>query len=74
MPWCGYWGTAVTPFSWILPLIGFAFMIVMFFVCLRVFGFGCMGGRRRTSGGVSDVQREVESLKDDVRKSKHHPI
>ncbi len=51
---------------WILPLIGLVFMGVMLFVCSR--GFGCMGGRRRTSGDLSGVQRDLESLKEDVRK------
>ncbi|BDG05670.1 hypothetical protein [Anaeromyxobacter oryzae] len=70
MPWCGYWGTTAA-YWWILPLIGFVLMGIMFFVCFR--GFGCMGGRRRTSGDVSGLQREVETLKDDVRKLMRNP-
>ncbi len=66
MPWCASWGTAGSAFWWVLPLIGLAFMAVMFFACFR--GFGCMGGRRRTSGELSDLHREVESLKEDVRR------
>ena len=68
MPWCGYWGTAVGGYWWILPLIGLVFMGVMLFVCFRGFGFGCMGGRRRISGERSDMEREVEKSKEDVRK------
>jgi hypothetical protein len=68
MPWCGYWGTAVGGYWWILPLIGLVFMGVMFFVCFRGFGFGCMGGHRRTSRERSDLEREVEKSKEDVRK------
>jgi len=74
MPWCGTWGTAGSGFWWVLPLIGLVVMGVMFFVCFRGFGgFGCMGGRRRTSGELSDLQREVESLKEDVRKLVRQP-
>jgi hypothetical protein len=69
MPWCGYWGTAGSAFWWVLPLIGIVVMGAMFFVCTR--GFGCMSGRRRTSGELSDLQRDVESLKEDVRKLAH---
>ncbi len=45
MPWCGIWGTAVTPLWWILPLIGLVFVAVMFFFCFR-----CFGGFRRMTG------------------------
>jgi hypothetical protein len=64
MPWCGYWGTTGAAYWWILPLIGLVLTGIMFFACSR--GFGCMGGRRRTSD-VSSLQREVERLKEDVR-------
>ncbi len=43
MPWCGIWGTAVTPLWWILPLLGLVFVAIMLFVCFRCFGrFGRM--------------------------------
>ncbi len=71
MPWCGYWGTTGIAYAWILPLIGLVLMGVMFFVCSR--GFGCMGRRRHSSGDVSGLQREVESLKEDVRKLLRNP-
>ncbi len=71
MPWCGYWGTAFGGFWWLLPLLGLVFMGLMYLVCFR--GFGCMGGRRRASGELSDLHREVESLKEDVRKLLHQP-
>ncbi len=57
MPWCGSWGTAGSAFWWVLPLIGLAFMALMFFVCFRGFGFGCMGRRRRSAAELSDLQR-----------------
>ena len=71
MPWCGYWGTAGSAYWWILPLIGLVVMGIIFFVCSR--GFACMGGRRRASGEFSDLRREVEGLKEDVRKLAHQP-
>lgn len=74
MPWCGYWGTVGGGFWWLLPLAGLVFMGLMFFVCFRGFGgFGCMGGRRRASGELSDLQREVESVKGELRKLQGQP-
>jgi hypothetical protein len=58
-------------FWWILPLIGLVFMGIMFFVCSR--GFGCLGRHRRTSGEFSNLHREVETLKEDVRKLVREP-
>jgi hypothetical protein len=73
MPWCGTWGAALGGYWWILPLIGLVFMGVLFFVCFRHFGAGCMAGLRRSPGELSDLQRQVESLKEDVRKLGHQP-
>ena len=66
MPWCGYWGTAGSAFWWAPPLIVFVLMGVMFFGCLR--GFGCMGRRRATAYGFSDVQQKIQELQEDVEK------
>ena len=71
MPWCGYWGASGGGFWWLLPLIGLVLMGVMLFVCFR--GFGCMGRRRGTSGELSDLRREFESLKEDARKLARQP-
>lgn len=70
MPWCGYWGTGGIALWWVLPLIGLVLMGVMSFICFRRFGIACMGGRRRRSGELSGLQREVEALKDEIRKLK----
>jgi hypothetical protein len=71
MPWCGTWGAAVGGFWWIFPLLGLVFMGLMIFLCFRGFGFACMG--RRRPGELSDLQREVENLKEDVRKLSRQP-
>ncbi len=71
MPWCGFWGTTGAAYWWILPLIGLVLMGVMFFVCFR--GSGCMRGWQRTSGDLPGLQRDLESLKDDVRKLRRDP-
>ena len=71
MPWCGLWGTTGAAYWWILPLIGLVLMGVMFFVCFR--GSGGMCGRRRSPGELSTLQREVDSLKEDVRKLLRNP-
>jgi hypothetical protein len=66
MPWCGYWGAPVGGFWWLMPLFGLAFMGIMAFLCFR--GMGWMAARRRSGGEVSDLQREVTSLREEVRK------
>ncbi len=76
MPCFGFSGTAVG-FWWVLPLVGLLFMGLVFFVCFRGFrgagAYGCMGGRRHASGELSDLQREIASLKEDVRKLERQP-
>jgi hypothetical protein len=71
MPWCGF-GTAIGGFWWLFPLVGLVFMGLMIFVCFRGFGVACMGRRERPSE-LSDLQREVQSLKEDVRKLLRQP-
>lgn len=71
MPWCGDWGTSGSPYWWVLPLIGVAVLGVMFFACSR--RCGCMRGRRRSPSEPSDLQREVEALKEAVRKLARQP-
>lgn len=71
MPWCGFWGVNGAAYWWVLPLIGLVVMGAMLLVCFR--GFGCMGGRRRGPGDGPDLRREVESLKEDVRKLQRNP-
>ncbi len=65
MPWCGGWGTT-SELWWLMPLFGLLFMAGMALLCFR--GFGCMPSSRRRPGDVADLQRDVQSLKDDVRK------
>lgn len=66
MPWCGAWGT-MGGWWWVFPLLGLAMMALFAFVCLR--GIGCMGWRRGPRGDdVAALHREIQALKDDVRK------
>ena len=64
MPWCGWWGTT-TEFWWLMPLFGMLFMALMAFLCFRA--FGCMPLGRRRPGELAELQRDVQSLKEDVR-------
>ncbi len=77
MPCFGFLGTTGVGFWWILPLVGLLFMALMFFVCFRGFralgGCGCMGGRWRAPGELSDLQHEIDGLKEDVRKLVRQP-
>lgn len=66
MPWCGNWGGPLGGFWWLLPLFGFLFMAFMLFVCLRSFGWRTSRPRRQDAD-VSELQREVASLRDEVR-------
>jgi hypothetical protein len=72
MPWCGTWGAASGAYWWILPLIGLLFMGVMFFACIRGFGFGCIG-RRGTSDEIARLQREIDGLKASADEDLHQP-
>ena len=75
--WGGYWGPPWGGLSWVFPLIGLIVMAVMVFACLRMIGgragFGCMGGHRDHSADqVDGLRREIQELKDEVRKLRGH--
>jgi len=66
--WCGYWGSS----WWVFPLLGLVVMGVVVFACVR--GFGCMGRRaERAPGDVAELRRELQELKEDVRKLVRNP-
>ncbi len=67
MPWCGFWGAPFGGFWWLMPLFGLLFMGIMFFVCFRGFG-GWMRHPWRSDAELSNLQREVASLRDEIRK------
>jgi uncharacterized membrane protein len=71
MPWCGVWGTVDGGFWWLMPLFGLLFMGLMAVVCFR--GVGCIRGRRPSTRELSDLQREVEGLREEVRKLVRQP-
>ncbi len=66
MPWCAYWGAPIAGFWWVMPLIGLLLMGLMFFFCSRCMSRMARG--RRSVPAASDLQRELESLRDEVRK------
>lgn len=70
MPWCGGWGTT-SGFWWVMPLFGLLFMGVMMLACFR--GGGCMPFRRRRSGELADLERDVQAMKEDIRKLLQQP-
>ncbi len=67
MPWCGYWGVPFGGFWWLMPLFGLLFMGFTFFFCFRGFG-RWMGRPRRSDAELSELHREVASLRDELRK------
>ncbi len=79
MPWCGWWGAPLGGFWWLLPLIGFLFMATMMVLCVRGLGrsswwprrcgwMGWTGRSRAADPEVSELRREVASLRDELRK------
>ena len=75
--WGGYWGQPWGGIWWIFPLIGLVVMAVMIFACLHMMGgtvgLRCMGGHRGAgSGDLADLRRELQELKDEVRKLRGH--
>lgn len=67
MPWCGYWGAPFGGFWWLMPLFGLLFMGIMFLFCFRGLG-RWMRPPRRPDAELSELHREVASLRDEVRK------
>ncbi len=67
MPWCGYWGAPLGGLWWLMPLLGLLFMSLMFLVCFRGFG-RWMGRPGRSDANLVELQREVASLRDELRK------
>jgi hypothetical protein len=66
MPWCGTFGT-IGGWWWVFPLLFMVGMAVFALVCMR--GLGCMGWRTgRRTDDVAALHREIQELKDDVRK------
>jgi hypothetical protein len=74
---CGY--EAGVGLWWIFPLLGFLFMAVMMFDCIRGFGrstgfgFGHMARRWRGVDEVAELRRELRELGEDVRRLAHPP-
>jgi hypothetical protein len=69
--WCGSWETA-GGFWWVFPVLGLAFILVMAFACFR--GCGWRGWRAgRTPGEVAELRREIQELKEDLRKVLRNP-
>ena len=66
--WSGYWGPPWAGFGWIFPVVGLLFMVVMFVLCFRMMGGGCMGrhGSHRV-GELENLRREVQELKQEIR-------
>lgn len=71
MPWCGSWGAPLGGWWWVMPLVGLVFMGLMFALCFRGFrgsrGFRSMCGRDRTTDELTEVRRELASLREEMR-------
>jgi hypothetical protein len=70
--WCGIGETASGGLWWLFPLFGMLAMAVMALVCFRV--LGCWGaGSRRGRDEVAELRRELQEMKEDVRKLLRNP-
>jgi hypothetical protein len=71
--WGGSWGGTWAGFGWVFPVIALLFMAVMMFLCFRRMGrMGCRGhegsGRAPADTEVGDLRREVQQLREEVRR------
>ncbi len=67
--WCGAAGMG-GGLWWIFPLFGLLFMVAVALACFR--GFGCVGrGPRRSPD--ADLRREIEDLREQVRRHARNP-
>ncbi len=68
--WHGYWGGPWGGFGWIVPLLGLAFMVLLFVLCMRRMGgmmCGCWGSHAQsTSTEVETLRREVQDLRREI--------
>jgi hypothetical protein len=56
---------------WLMPLFGLLFMGLMMFLCVR--GVGCMPFRQCRSGRLAEIERDVQAMKEDIRKLLQQP-
>lgn len=67
---CWTWGPYLWGWWWIFPVIGFMFMMIMFFACLGFFrkkGSFCGMGRYDQT---EDLRREIGDLKEQIAQLK----
>ena len=68
----GYWGGPWGGFGWVVPLLGFALMVVMVVACMRrMHGIphcGCTPSHAQpASSEVETLRREIQELRDELR-------
>jgi hypothetical protein len=68
----GPWGGPMWGFWWIFPLIGLLICLFFVFAIVRMIGGGgrfmCMGSHHHDSEETAQLRREVEELREQVRK------
>ena len=67
---CWTWGPYIWGWGWIFPVIGFMFMMIMFFACSGFFrkrGSFCGMGRYDQT---EDLKREIGELRDQITQLK----
>ena len=70
----GWWGGPLWGFGWIFPLIGLAICLVFVIGMVRAMSSGgrfmCMGGHDHEPDGTAGLRREVEQLREEVKRLK----
>jgi hypothetical protein len=71
----GPWGTPMSGFRWVFPLIGMLVCLAFLVMAVRLMstgrGFMCMGGHQGTANDeVSAMRREIQTLREEIKQLK----
>ncbi len=71
----GPWGTPVSGFWWIFPIIALLVCLAFMFVAFRFMstgrGFTCVGGHRGMgSDDAAEMRREIHALREEIKQLK----
>jgi hypothetical protein len=66
----GWWGTPMSGFWWIFPLIGMAvclaFLVMVFRFITTGHGLACMGGHGDSNKETAEMRRDILALRQEI--------